>query len=284
MLNFTNWCNVSPLRGENLKISPEQCKYSCMPCGIPMTKKGYITLTTSLSRLFYLPSSTNVPNLKSLASFIAKIEHETQIYKTGWFWVVRGHLRSLQTLPLDRSYTTFYSPSIVADNVLSLYPHLSTKNRLFSELPTHYRRHWKLEINFSMVVLVQQHYVGKVGKSITFVFYIIPIYSVPNNIENPLTYEDTTVKWRGDCFSTHTYIVFWNRKSPQNSNGVTPYGGAKCRWSRLNAGVVAAKWWLSTRTVVNLVRCQVYHTQHSPYLFAAPLPRCSASRVFVKDS
>jgi len=45
-----------------------------------------------------------------------------------------------------------------------------------------------------MVVLVQQHYVGKVGKSITFVFYIIPIYSVPNNIENPLTYEDTTVK------------------------------------------------------------------------------------------
>jgi len=32
-------------------------------------------------------------------------------------------------------------------------------------------------------MLLQQHYVGKVGKSITFVLYIIPIYCVPNNVE-----------------------------------------------------------------------------------------------------
>jgi len=36
-------------------------------------------------------------------------------------------------------------------------------------------------MNFSKVV--QQHYVGEVGKPITFVLYIIPIYSVPNNVE-----------------------------------------------------------------------------------------------------
>jgi len=30
-----------------------------------------------------------------------------------------------------------------------------------------------------------------------------------------------------------------------------PNGGAKCRWSRLNAGVVAENWRLSMRSVVN---------------------------------
>jgi len=30
---------------------------------------------------------------------------------------------------------------------------------------------------------MQQHYVGEVGKSVTFMFYIISIYSVPNNVE-----------------------------------------------------------------------------------------------------
>ena len=65
----------------------------------------------------------------------------------------------------------------------SLHPHLSTKNGSFQ---SHYRRkqcskRLKLEMNFSKVV--QQHYVGEVGKPITFVLYIIPIYSVPNNVE-----------------------------------------------------------------------------------------------------
>jgi len=25
-------------------------------------------------------------------------------------------------------------------------------------------------------------------------------------------------------------LVFWSQRSPRNSTGVTPYGGAKCRW------------------------------------------------------
>jgi len=45
-------------------------------------------------------------------------------------------------------------------------------------------------------------------------------------------------------------LVFWCRKSRQNSNGVTPNRGTKCRWGRLNAGAVAANWRL-TRHVVN---------------------------------
>jgi len=28
-------------------------------------------------------------------------------------------------------------------------------------------------------------------------------------------------------------LVFWYQRSQQNSNGVTPNGGAKCRWGRL---------------------------------------------------
>jgi len=47
----------------------------------------------------------------------------------------------------------------------------------------------------------------------------------------------------------------------QNSNAVTPNGGTKCKWGRLNAGAVAENNWRPlTRNVVNLVRSQVYHT------------------------
>jgi len=56
--------------------------------------------------------------------------------------------------------------------------------------------------------------------------------------------------------------LFWSRKSRQNSNGVNRNGGAKCRWHRLNARAVAADLRLSMRSVVNLVRSQVYHTAH----------------------
>ena len=45
-------------------------------------------------------------------------------------------------------------------------------------------------------------------------------------------------------------LVFWCRKSCQNSNGVTHNGGT-------NANVVAANWRLSTRSVGNLVPSQV---------------------------
>ena len=38
---------------------------------------------------------------------------------------------------------------------------------------------------------------------------------------------------------------------------------------RLNADAVAENWRLSTRSVVNLARSQVYHTERPPYLFTA---------------
>jgi len=43
----------------------------------------------------------------------------------------------------------------------------------------------------------------------------------------------------------------------------------KCRWGGLNAGAVAENWRKSTRSVDNLARSQVYHTEHPPYLSAA---------------
>ena len=51
-----------------------------------------------------------------------------------------------------------------------------------------------------------------------------------------------------------------------------PNGGAKCRRCRLNAAAIPTNWRLSTRSVVNLVRLQVYHTERPPYLFAACSP------------
>ena len=41
---------------------------------------------------------------------------------------------------------------------------------------------------------------------------------------------------------------------------------------RLNAGAIAVKWRLSTRSVVNVARSQVYHTERPPYLFVARTP------------
>ena len=76
-------------------------------------------------------------------------------------------------------------------------------------------------------------------------------------------------------------LVFWCQTSWQIS---IPNRIAKCRWGRLNAGVVAENLWLSTRSVVSLVRSQVYHTERPPYLFAACLPWSSTSRGFVSDS
>jgi len=66
-------------------------------------------------------------------------------------------------------------------------------------------------------------------------------------------------------------VVFWCWKPWQNSNGVTPSRGTKCRWGRLNAHAVAESWQLLTQSV-NLVCSQVYHTERPPYLFAARLP------------
>jgi len=63
--------------------------------------------------------------------------------------------------------------------------------------------------------------------------------------------------------------VFCCQKCLQNSNGVTPNVGTKCRWARLNAGAVATNWQHSMRSFVSLAQLQVYHTERSPYLFAA---------------
>ena len=79
-------------------------------------------------------------------------------------------------------------------------------------------------------------------------------------------------------------VVFWCRKSRQNSNWVIFNGDSKSTWGRLNACAVAENWRLSTRSVVNLVRSQVYQTERPSYLFAARLPWCSASCGFVSDS
>jgi len=67
-------------------------------------------------------------------------------------------------------------------------------------------------------------------------------------------------------------LVFCCRKSRQNSNGVTHSGCAKCGRGMLIAGAVAEIWRLSTRSVVNLARSQVYHTERPPCLFAARSP------------
>ena len=63
-----------------------------------------------------------------------------------------------------------------------------------------------------------------------------------------------------------------------------PNRGAKWRWGRLNAGVVARNCWLLTRTFVNLVQLQFYHTERPHYLFLAHLLWCSVSHRFDSDS
>jgi len=62
----------------------------------------------------------------------------------------------------------------------SLYPHPSTKHGSFQSHP-HTTSEMLKVINFPNVV--QQHYVCEEGKSITFVFLFISIYSVPNIVE-----------------------------------------------------------------------------------------------------
>jgi len=75
-------------------------------------------------------------------------------------------------------------------------------------------------------------------------------------------------------------LVFCYRKSRQSSNGVTPNRGTKYRWSWLNAGAVAASWRLLMRSIVNLARSQVCHTER----LTVQSPWCSALRGFVGDS
>ena len=67
------------------------------------------------------------------------------------------------------------------------------------------------------------------------------------------------------------------RRRKYRQNVVTPNGGGKCTWGTLNASDVAENWRLSTRSVANLARSQVYNNERPP-------ARCSALREFVSDS
>jgi len=87
-------------------------------------------------------------------------------------------------------------------------------------------------------------------------------------------------------------LVFWCRRSWQNSNGVTSNGGAKCRWGRLKFGdfweITRCNWKMSTVTsIVNLVQWQVYHhlcctfaVMHKGSLAAGVTVLCCYNRVF----
>ena len=79
--------------------------------------------------------------------------------------------------------------------------------------------------------------------------------------------EEETTGWK------YIWPALLHRAAIKKLNWVTPNGGTKCRWGRLNAGVVAENWWLSTWSF-NLALLQVYHAECPPYLFAARLPWC----------
>ena len=89
----------------------------------------------------------------------------------------------------------------------SLYLHLSTIKRLFSEPPTYYQRkqyskRWKLEINFSQGSVAA---LGRWGGQINnfCVAYYLNILCA-KYCRNQSTYVDTTANWTRDCsFSTH---------------------------------------------------------------------------------
>ena len=43
-------------------------------------------------------------------------------------------------------------------------------------------------------------------------------------------------------------LVFWCQRSPRNSTGVTPYGGAECRWGESNRRLSTNNGYISTRS------------------------------------
>ena len=58
----------------------------------------------------------------------------------------------------------------------------------------------------------------------------------------------------GSCTQRHTRASFLLLIISIKLKRGHPNGGTKCRWGRLNAGAVAAHWWLSTCSIINLVR------------------------------
>jgi len=72
----------------------------------------------------------------------------------------------------------------------------------------------------------------------------------------------------------------------KTETGPPPREVPKCRGGRLTAGAVAENWRLSMRSIGNLARSQVHHTEHPPYVFLMRHVRCDAAHRagFVSDS
>jgi len=91
----------------------------------------------------------------------------------------------------------------------------------------------------------------------------IAIFVLKRDVKLQLTTE--TAKHRitqttpNNSLGTRSFLM--PKISAKLRRGHPPNIVAKCRWGRLNAGVVAAHWRLSTRNVVNLVQSQVYDTE-----------------------
>ena len=76
-------------------------------------------------------------------------------------------------------------------------------------------------------------------------------------------------------------LVFWSKRSPQNSTGITPYGGAKCRWGGSKSATfnkllaISRKqykidaWFLLKSNMKSYV---LYRMVASPMTFTDPLP------------
>ena len=71
-------------------------------------------------------------------------------------------------------------------------------------------------------------------------------------------------------------LLFCCRKPHQNSNRITPTEAPNAGGYRVNAGAVAENWRLFTRSVVNLARSQVYHTER-PWVTCLPRVRRDAA-------
>jgi len=73
----------------------------------------------------------------------------------------------------------------------------------------------------------------------------------------------------GSCKQLHMIAqgLFLTPKILAKLNRNHPNGGAKCRWGRLNAGMVAENWRHSTQSVISFVWPQVYPTERPPSLF-----------------
>jgi len=98
-------------------------------------------------------------------SFSIRHEHYERRYKmwkTGWFAVVRSHLRSLEIAPFNTAHKSFYLPSIVIISLsctVSRYSEILVENRRCFTHPTCICRPcWGDNIRISWRSLVSEHW------------------------------------------------------------------------------------------------------------------------------